>query len=182
LEIQINTIEKTGLNIAFEEETQTLPGLAEVEKTGEYKFLTPLNVYLRAFRVRDRINVVGDFKIDLGITCSRCLTEFRTALSDHFALTFTPKDPETEKHPENQEVELSPEEMVSIPYQGETIDFRAPIQEQVILALPIRALCSKKCKGLCLQCGADLNREKCSCKKLPSRSKFAALEKLKINK
>ena len=37
------------------------------------------------------------------------------------------------------------------------------VREAVILALPLKPLCSGDCKGLCPVCGADLNRSQCDC-------------------
>jgi uncharacterized protein len=50
----------------------------------------------------------------------------------------------------------------------------------VVLAFPLRALCNEACKGLCAQCGTDLNKAACSCTRVISASKFAALRELKL--
>ncbi len=39
------------------------------------------------------------------------------------------------------------------------------INEEIQLFLPLKMLCSDDCKGLCYQCGKNLNFEKCDCKK-----------------
>jgi uncharacterized protein len=44
-------------------------------------------------------------------------------------------------------------------------DISIPLQEEIILALPVRRLCQKDCKGLCPHCGADLNQSECKCSK-----------------
>ena len=36
-------------------------------------------------------------------------------------------------------------------------------QDDILLELPIRMLCSEDCKGLCPMCGCNLNKETCSC-------------------
>ena len=64
-------------------------------------------------------------------------------------------------------------------FQGEEIDFREAVQEQVKLALPMQPLCSETCSGLCPGCGADLNQGDCSCAKGPRDPRFAVLERLK---
>lgn len=45
------------------------------------------------------------------------------------------------------------------------IDLDALVQEEIILFLPMKMLCKDDCKGLCSQCGQNLNIKKCSCKK-----------------
>lgn len=39
------------------------------------------------------------------------------------------------------------------------------IDEEIQLFLPLKMLCDVDCKGLCYQCGKNLNFEKCDCKK-----------------
>lgn len=39
------------------------------------------------------------------------------------------------------------------------------VTEDIWLAIPARFLCKDDCKGLCPQCGADLNETSCNCKK-----------------
>lgn len=51
-----------------------------------------------------------------------------------------------------------------IPQNGK-IDLYRICYENFILNQPVRELCSEDCKGLCPGCGADLNVEKCTCKK-----------------
>ena len=38
-------------------------------------------------------------------------------------------------------------------------------EEAVLLNLPTTLLCREDCKGLCINCGADLNEGECSCDK-----------------
>ena len=54
---------------------------------------------------------------------------------------------------------LDPGELDEIGYEGTVIDLRGLVSEQILLAYPMRVLCSRgeACRGLCSQCGADLN-------------------------
>ena len=49
--------------------------------------------------------------------------------------------------------------------EGRVLDLDELIHEEVVLSLPSKILCKEDCKGLCPQCGANLNYEKCDCKK-----------------
>ena len=46
--------------------------------------------------------------------------------------------------------------------------------------MPLKPLCDETCKGLCPQCGANLNHETCTCAAEAVNSPFALLAKLKI--
>jgi DUF177 domain-containing protein len=43
------------------------------------------------------------------------------------------------------------------------VDVDGLAREAVVLALPSQVVCSETCKGLCSQCGKDLNRGDCGC-------------------
>ena len=83
---------------------------------------------------------------------------------------------------EPQEVELSSEDMGIVYFQGEKINLKDTIQEQVLIEIPLRVLCKQSCKGLCPSCGADLNGDSCDCDRRSSPGKFDVLKNLKIEK
>lgn len=45
------------------------------------------------------------------------------------------------------------------------LDLDELVNEEVALSLPSKILCKEDCKGLCAQCGTNLNVSKCDCKK-----------------
>lgn len=49
--------------------------------------------------------------------------------------------------------------------ENRTLDLEALVNEEIVLSLPSKVLCKDDCAGLCSQCGANLNYEKCDCKK-----------------
>lgn len=49
--------------------------------------------------------------------------------------------------------------------KNRTLDLKELVYEEVSLSLPTKVLCKEDCKGLCAQCGANLNVSKCDCKK-----------------
>ena len=51
------------------------------------------------------------------------------------------------------------------------------VTEDIWLAIPARFLCKEDCKGLCSQCGTDLNDSQCGCKK-EIDPRLAALQQL----
>ena len=55
--------------------------------------------------------------------------------------------------------------------EGKEIDVTDDIREDLLLALPIVFKCSPGCKGICPGCGANLNREKCTCGTKKNRKK-----------
>src|SRR5258706_13995111 len=45
-------------------------------------------------------------------------------------------------------------------FEGEGLFLADVLREQVLLALPMKAICRSDCRGLCPNCGANLNHEK----------------------
>ena len=58
------------------------------------------------------------------------------------------------------------------------VDLTAEIREELLLAVPMRFLCSEDCLGICNGCHVNLNVEKCKCKKSKKKQaeETAALE------
>lgn len=45
------------------------------------------------------------------------------------------------------------------------LDLDELIEEDVNLELPTKFLCDEECKGVCVMCGKNLNKDQCDCKK-----------------
>ncbi|HEX2986866.1 MAG TPA: DUF177 domain-containing protein, partial [Chloroflexota bacterium] len=48
------------------------------------------------------------------------------------------------------------------------LDLTEAIRQYVIVESPLQPLCDEECKGLCSQCGANLNLGPCDCQQLAS--------------
>ena len=64
-------------------------------------------------------------------------------------------------------------------------DFKLDLYElcftEVVLAMPSKHLCKEDCKGLCPECGKDLNDGPCGCATTSGDPRMAALAKLLEN-
>jgi len=121
------------------------------------------------------ILVRGHLEGELGLACSRCLEPLTAPVQADFDLLLAPA-PSGEAPAEE---ELSAQQLDVDFYSGETVDLEAIIREQIILLIPLKPLCQEDCRGLCPHCGANRNRETCSCPAEKSGSPCASLAKLK---
>lgn len=64
--------------------------------------------------------------------------------------------------------------------RGTVIDLTEAAMAALFTQLPMRFLCKKSCKGLCPQCGANLNEARCSCQEGASDNPFAALTSMEF--
>lgn len=156
------------------DELQSLAG------SEQFDFTSPLKFSLRLQRVGSLVELDGSLAFSIKDVCGLCLSPFEERIESTFSLTFTPQK-ESEPEQEDEEVELEAEELGLISYDGEQIDLHEPLQEQVVLSLPLSPLCSEQCNGLCSECGGNLNKTDCNCEKKLFNNKFASLKNLKID-
>lgn len=179
--IRIEQIKEEGLALEFEEKPEVFPVLSEMINQGECEFVAPIKTALRAIRIGDMVEVTGKIDTFVRQACGRCLKEFEIPLKSDIVLTYGPRIPGAQENEEPEEVEISAAEMDLIYFEGEVINLQDGIQEQVIVAFPIKPLCKENCKGLCAGCGNDLNEGDCGCNRPAPNGKFAALKDLKLN-
>jgi uncharacterized protein len=178
LQINIHKITNKGLLLEFQEKANDWSIIAGLLDNGILHFINPLKVYIRAIRIQDIIEIEGRMHNRVGLHCSRCLSPFTMPLSTEFELTYTKNLPERETH-DKEEIELQAEEMRMIRLEGDTIDLRKAVQDQIVMSLPLQPLCSPDCRGLCPRCGTNLNEDDCGCDRTPEDNPFAVLKNLK---
>ncbi len=124
----------------------------------------------------------GQFDGHLTVACSRCVGPVRLEVHDKLRVTFMPPGemPQEDADEAAEEgAEVREEDLDVFAFDGESVDLEPLLREQFVLAVPFAPLCSEDCKGLCPQCGIDLNTGTCSCEK-PIDPRLAALKGLKL--
>ena len=177
--IGLEEILENGLFLTLEEPADLFPVLMEMKKNGDVTDLHPVKMTLKAYRVKDLIEVEGEIETTLDLPCSRCLEHYSFFLKTDFAVTYTKHLPDHYDDYGEEGRELKAEEMGLIWFKGEKINLTDAVQEQIVLALPFRNLCRETCKGLCPHCGTNLNNGTCDCDSQKTDSRLAALKQLK---
>lgn len=181
LTVQIDEIRDAGLHLEGHLVPADLPALKELCEADLAQFPDPVHYRIDISRIADIIEVDGNLDSTLALSCGRCLEPYKTSFSARFSLAFTHQLPDVVDD-DGEDVELSAEELGLILIETDTIDLTEPLQEQVMMALPIQPLCSESCRGLCPQCGINLNSEKCGCSAPVFDTRFAALKDFKVKK
>ncbi len=115
--------------------------------------LTHLNDFILA-------NVTG--QATLTEPCSRCLKEVPLTILLNFSREFRTK---ILNQVQDDGGETANDEEVNPIVDGE-IDLAPPFTEEIIANIPIKVLCREDCRGLCPQCGTNLNDNPCKCDKV----------------
>ncbi len=144
--------------------------VGEIEASGSAELLDPQGV--RTIRVRGRIRGA------MGGTCDRCLDAVESRCNEDFDLFYYPMSVIARK--EAISIDTSDTDLGF--YEDPGLELTDVLKEQVLLWLPMRSVCREDCKGICSQCGANLNRGACVCVKSFSDPRWDALRKLQFHK
>lgn len=140
------------------------------------RLTSPATVEGRASRKGEEVRLRGRINAEVEVLCDRCLAAVRLPLEVEFDAAFIPRELVARK---TENVELLSEDMGLAAYEGDAVDLDELAREQLLLALPSRRLCREECKGLCPECGADLNAGQCSCEQGGTDPRWSALADLK---
>ena len=180
MQLELKDIKGGELEQEYSCSLDEFPDLAVITEEGGPKFSEPLIFKLRFQRSGQFVEVDGSLKAVVELQCGRCLQGFKHPLDESFSLTFVPQ-PEDDESGE-EDVELETNELGLIPYRDEILKLQEPLQEQLLMAVPISPICKASCRGLCPSCGVNLNIEKCDCVRKPFNNKFNILADIDFKK
>ncbi len=128
-------------------------------------------------KIEREICFSGDLEAQLKVACTRCLKPFPFEVKSKIQVHFIPRIKEPSP---GSEVEIKETDIEKEVYENDRVDLSGPVRDQILLDVPLMCLCQEDCKGICPECGIDLNSNQCECNsegKIDPR--FAELLKLK---
>jgi uncharacterized protein len=157
------------LDRTFEPSAFDTPGEPE-----DYRVAAPVHLLLDIHKDRDVFQVTGRVDTRLELECGRCLEPFEIPVSSTFELRYVPQAANTGE----AEREIDEDDLTTAYYRDNTLDLGELMREQLQLALPMKPLCDEACKGLCPECGTNLNKTTCGCTPKWEDPRLAALKGL----
>jgi uncharacterized protein len=103
--------------------------------------------------------------------CRRCLKPVDTDIEHEMTLVFV--EDGSEEHEDDGGSTYVFEA------SGVELDLSGAVREEVILAMNPYVVCDPECRGLCPQCGKNLNEGSCDCTQDETDPRWAALRELK---
>jgi uncharacterized protein len=176
MKFRLEDIPKEGVEATFTQGEDWLDERLREEEKRTFRFISPIIVHLNLFKVGRVVQVKSQMETRVDWLCARCLEIFSMALTSEYSTTLKPRP----DFPTAEEVELTRQDLETDFYDGEEIDLTSFVQDQVLLALPQKAVCREECRGLCPRCGKNLNRGVCSCPTGFMDPRFEALKNIKI--
>jgi len=191
LRVRTDDIKEAGLDLRRELPQSELAAILSAEPPTGFAATAPAELHVRFERVNER-DIVARGEIDLAATagCRRCLKDVSVQVPVRFELDFVNAAKVPELAPARSEDEdsgegeiggsFSADEADQVVYSGKELDLEPVVREQILLALPMDAVCTEDCKGLCQVCGGNLNEAECACDRHVPDPRWAGLKNIKL--
>jgi uncharacterized protein len=131
----------------------------------------------KPIRVTGRLSAAGPSRFyfsgsvhgETMVPCRRCLNEVDVTVDEDAHFIFSSEGEDSTDDPDVYP--FDPNAM--------SIDLRAAVREFWLLSVPGFVLCREDCKGLCANCGTDLNTGTCDCVPATTESRWDALRAIR---
>ncbi len=115
----------------------------------------------------------GKVKAQVTLECARCLATFVCELDGPTDFIIG-----SEESAAGGKDEYDTEDYVFLRGNDFCVDISEPVRQALILAVPLKPLCSEDCRGLCPSCGANLNERSCNCNRERIDARWEGLKDL----
>lgn len=174
MRINIHDIEESPKERLWTQPAEELNRVFEHGRVHDYTFPNAAGVFVRYYRTGQELFFSGQADCRVTGECARCLEDYGFEIAVPFSFVMVP-------HAELREGDEAEEEDVHLSYyRGPEVDLWPLVREQIILALPTQPLCRDDCRGLCAQCGANLNVTTCACPASAGDPRLAVLRGLRV--
>ena len=113
--------------------------------------------------------------------CARCLKDTSLEISSNLRYLYYLRSAGADDAEEADEFDEFGDYMpVEIDFFGRVLDIMPQVEESIFSLLPTKVLCKEDCKGLCPNCGKDLNEGSCDCEADNTDPRLSALRNFKI--
>ena len=177
MKLRIDDISAEVKTLDFVEPQTEVNRLLEQGPIREYRLERPFSVHLAHYRAGMELFFSGFLTAEVTATCARCAEDFSVATRRDFRFVLAPRS-----MGDLNGKDLNSEDLEFSLYDGEEVEVSPLLREQLLLALPTRPLCQDECRGLCSQCGINLNLKSCSCSAPKLDPRLEALRSLKLSR
>lgn len=135
----------------------------------------PLVGKVKLLHTGDGILVTGHLRTEACVPCRRCLADALVSVELHLEEQFRPSVDIITGQP--LPLEGDQEEATRIDAHH-ILDLTEMVRQNILLALPMSALCKAECRGLCPECGQNINDGPCDCQPAEGDSRLSVLREL----
>lgn len=128
----------------------------------DFSVYVELDKIEKDFRARILMKSVANY------ICDRCLKDFKIEIELQ----------QEQIYKTGSTIVDTDEDIIILPVDAVDIDLTNVLNEMVVLNHPIKMLCKESCKGICPNCGTDLNNNECRCEEAETDPRWDELRKL----
>ena len=141
----ITRVNGASLELSFFEDK-----IVDAQLMEGYKISEPVSFSGNLTNMNGILELDGRLKTGYKVTCYRCLGEIERQLEIKVFESIV-----------NGKSDI--DELDAYTYTGNFLELDKIIEDNIILNLPMKQVCTQECKGLCQKCGANLNEGPCNC-------------------
>jgi uncharacterized protein len=141
----------------------------------ELKLVSPLTGQVRLLRTGPNILVTGSLEATIEKICGRCLTSFTAPVIIELEEEFYPTLDIITGSPIAQSSEVEEADLID---EQHILDLSEVVRQEFLVKSDTLFYCRPDCKGLCPQCGQDLNLGPCNCEDEVIDPRWAGLQGL----
>jgi uncharacterized protein len=176
VKLRVEDITAEAKALSFAEPEGDINRVLEKGPLKEFRVEAPMRVEMEYYRAGTELFFQGQLRASTQEVCARCAEEFSAPSERNFRFVLTPRTIGL------ADDDLVAEDLEFSVYDGAEIDLSPLLREQLLLSLPTRPLCREDCRGLCPQCGANLNHAACGCRPEVADPRLAPLRALKLSR
>ncbi|MEG1848573.1 MAG: DUF177 domain-containing protein [Lachnospiraceae bacterium] len=156
------------------EQLQLNPELEEcIHLSNPYRIVhkEPLKLTLSNTGV-GKAHIAGETSLVVMLHCDRCLTDVEYT----FDLSFSREviSPDHDKITDTEDTDSIEEESNFM--EGYELNVENLVSNELLINWPMKVLCREDCRGICIQCGKDLNTGTCDCDTFVPDPRMAAIQ------
>ena len=133
MKIYVDKIPEAGIELT----EQIKPEALSIDSEG-VSFIKPIDVKAKVLKSGSEMFVDIYIEVPVEYTCGKCLSKFESIFRKKF----------------NMIQEVKP---------AEVVELNDEIRQEIVLDYPMKIICKPECKGLCPNCGQNLNTGECDC-------------------
>ncbi|MBK9293976.1 MAG: DUF177 domain-containing protein [Oligoflexia bacterium] len=158
MQLKFHEVPSAGIDLNFSHTTGELNGLL-LDILGDFP---NYETKIRVEPLEQMVQVKGQIKCELNLTCSRCAEVYANSFSKNFVTAFYKSEQSLKNFGMHSDDLTGSFDLEFL--EGDIIDIGEVVHEQMALEIPYQPLCSEECLGLCFQCGINKNKSRCQCK------------------
>lgn len=126
------------------------------------------------------LHLQGEFHVDVWLECARCANLFRQRIEFHLEEDYPLAGTPSAVNP-NSFARVEDEEPYPI-FDENKLMVEELLRQYALVQLPMQPICQEDCKGLCNQCGKNLNEGPCDCVPVEVNHPFEKLAQMWYSK